>query len=117
MRLASYKPHRLAKSNFRHAYWTIAQMLAHHTIGGCNLRTGDLLGTGTISGPGEAEGGSMLELSHGGRQPIALPNGETRTFLLDGDTVTLKAYCEREGARRIGFGECVGTVRPALTFV
>jgi len=92
-------------------------MLAHHTIGGCNLRTGDLLGTGTISGPNEGEGGSLLELSQGGRQALALPDGQTRTFLADGDTVILRAYCERAGARRIGFGECVGTVRPALTFV
>jgi fumarylacetoacetase len=109
--------HRLTRSNFRHAYWTVAQMLAHHTIGGCNLRCGDLLGTGTISGPHECEGGSMLELSQGGRQALVLPDGQTRSFLADGDTVILRAYCEREGARRIGFGECAGTIRPALTFV
>jgi fumarylacetoacetase len=117
MRNAGHRPHRIARSDFRHAYWTIAQMLAHHTIGGCNLRTGDLLGSGTISGPGTGECGSLLELTHGGRQPIALPDGETRAFLQDGDTVILKAHCEREGARRIGFGECVGTVRAALNFV
>jgi fumarylacetoacetase len=88
-------------------------MLAHHSSGGCNLQTGDLLGTGTQSGPQPGQGGSMLELSLGGKQPLALPGGETRSFLQDGDTVILRAHCERAGARRIGFGECNGTVLPA----
>jgi len=104
---------RLSQSNFRDAYWTLAQMVAHHTSNGCNLGTGDLLGTGTQSGPGPGQGGSLLELTQGGRQPIALPDGESRTFLEDGDTVVLRASCERPGARRIGFGECAGSVLPA----
>jgi fumarylacetoacetase len=89
-------------------------MLAHHSSNGCNLMPGDLLGSGTQSGPGAADGGSLLELSQGGKQPIALPNGETRSFLQDGDTVTLRGFCEREGARRIGFGPCAGTLLPAI---
>jgi fumarylacetoacetase len=105
---------RLMQSNFRDAYWTLAQLVAHHSSNGCNLQSGDLLGTGTQSGPGAGQGGSLLELSHGGRQPITLPGGETRSFLLDGDTVTLRAFCEREGCVRIGFGECTGTVLPAV---
>ena len=103
----------LSRSNFRDAYWTVAQMLAHHSSGGCNLRTGDLLGTGTQSGPSPGQGGSLLELSAGGKQPVQLPGGETRTFLQDGDCLILRAHCERAGARRIGFGECRGTVLPA----
>ncbi|HKX40855.1 MAG TPA: fumarylacetoacetase [Burkholderiaceae bacterium] len=104
---------RLMQSNFRDAYWTLAQLVAHHTVNGCNLASGDLFGSGTQSGPREGQGGSLLELSHGGRQPLTLPNGETRTFLADGDTVILRAYCERDGHARIGFGECAGTVLPA----
>jgi fumarylacetoacetase len=106
-------PHRLSQSNFRDAYWTVAQLIAHHSSNGCNLGPGDLLGSGTQSGPEPGQGGSLLELSAGGKQPIALPGGETRTFLADGDTVILRASCERAGARRIGFGECAGTVLPA----
>jgi len=103
---------RLSRSNFRHCYWSLAQMVAHHTEGGCNLRPGDLLGTGTQSGPNEGEQGCLLELSRGGRQPIALPNGESRAFLEDGDVVTLRAWCERDGFARIGFGVCSGEVIP-----
>jgi fumarylacetoacetase len=106
---------RLSRSNFRHCYWSLAQMVAHHTEGGCNLRPGDLIGTGTQSGPGEGEQGCLLELSRGGRQPIALPNGESRGFLEDGDVVTLRAWCEREGCTRIGFGACSGEVLPATS--
>jgi len=113
MREHGLPPHRLSQSNFRDAYWTVPQLLAHHSCNGCNLGPGDLLGTGTQSGPSPGQGGSMLELSAGGKQPIALPNGESRGFLADGDTVILRAYCAREGARRIGFGECAGTVLPA----
>ncbi|MEP6942369.1 MAG: fumarylacetoacetase [Betaproteobacteria bacterium] len=105
----------LMASNFRDSYWTLAQLVAHHTVNGCNLQSGDLLGTGTQSGPGEGQGGSMLELSVGGRQPLRLANGETRSFLEDGDTVTLRAHCERPGFRRIGFGECIGTILPTFT--
>ena len=113
MRKQGIAPAELSRSNFRDSYWSVAQMLAHHSSGGCNLQTGDLLGTGTQSGPLPGQGGSLLELSVGGKQPLALPGGETRSFLQDGDTVILRAHCERAGARRIGFGECVGTVLPA----
>lgn len=101
---------RLSRSNFNDAYWTVAQLLVHHTVNGCNLQAGDLLGTGTLSGPLPDQAGSLLELTQGGKQPITLANGETRSFLQDGDTVILKAFCEAPGARRIGFGECRGTV-------
>ncbi|MDH4393263.1 MAG: fumarylacetoacetase [Aquabacterium sp.] len=96
------------------AYWTPGQLVAHHTVNGCNLRPGDLLGSGTLSGPTPAQAGSLLELSQGGKQPITLPNGEQRTFLQDGDTLVLAGHCSRPGARRIGFGSCAGTVLPAL---
>lgn len=88
-------------------------MLAHHTVGGCNLQPGDLIGTGTQSGPTPQEGGALIELTSGGRQALTLQGGETRTFLQDGDAVALRAWCEREGAIRIGFGECRGEVLPA----
>lgn len=107
---------RLTQSNARDAaYWTPAQLVAHHSSGGCNLQPGDLFGSGTLSGPGPDQAGSLLELTQGGRQPIALPNGETRTFLADGDTLILRGWCEREGSRRIGFGSCCGTVLQAPT--
>jgi len=102
------------QSNFRDAYWTVAQMVAHHSSNGCNLQTGDLLGSGTQSGPEAGQGGSLLELSEGGKRPIELAGGEQRTFLEDGDCVILRAHCEAAGARRIGFGACEGTVLPAL---
>ena len=93
-------------------------MVAHHTVGGCNLLPGDLFGSGTISGPTEREAGALLELSLGGRQPVSLPVAdgatETRGFLADGDVVELRAWCERAGAARIGFGSCRGEVLPAL---
>jgi fumarylacetoacetase len=106
-------PHRLSASNAGHLYWTAAQLIAHHASGGCNLRPGDLFGSGTISGPTAESAGSLLELSQGGRQPIALASGETRRFLEDGDTVILSAACRRDGFVPIGFGECRGTVLPA----
>jgi fumarylacetoacetase len=112
MREQCLPPHRLMQSSFKDAYWTVAQMLAHHASNGCNLQPGDLLGSGTQSGPLEGQGGSLLELTHGGKQPIMLPHGEQRTFLQDGDTVILRGFCEAPGARRIGFGECAGTVAP-----
>ena len=115
MKAAGEPAERLTRANYRDAYWTLAQLVAHHTVNGCNLQPGDLLGTGTLSGPRPGEAGSLLELSEGGKRPIRLSSGETRTFLEDGDTVTLRAYCERPGARRIGFGECSGTVLPART--
>jgi fumarylacetoacetase len=106
-------PVRLSRSSYADAYWTPAQMLAHHASSGCNMQPGDLLGSGTQSGPEPGAGGSLLELSQGGKLPIALPGGETRTFLEDGDRVILRGYCEAPGARRIGFGECEGRVLPA----
>ena len=113
MQAAGHPGDCVSTSNYRDAYWTVAQLVAHHTAGGCNLRPGDLLGTGTLSGPGAGQGGSLMELSAGGRQPLVLSNGETRAWLQDGDTVTLRGHCERPGFRRIGFGTCVGTVLAA----
>ncbi|MFO1216820.1 MAG: fumarylacetoacetase [Burkholderiaceae bacterium] len=113
MRAAGLPPHRLSTSNFHDAYWTVAQLIAHHSSNGCNLMPGDLLGTGTLSGPRPEQGASLLELSHGGRQPITLPNGEKRVFLADGDSVILRGWCAREGAARVGFGSCVATVQAA----
>ena len=108
-------PAEVSRTSFRHQYWTIAQMLTQHTVGGCNLQAGDLCGTGTISGPTPAEAGALVELSVGGTQPITLTGtGEQRAFLHDGDAVILGGWCERAGAARIGFGECRGTVLPPL---
>ena len=103
-------PHRLSRGKMQHMYWTIAQLVAHHTCNGCNLRPGDLLGTGTISGTDPTSFGSLLELSQGGKTPLTLPNGEQRSFLQDGDELSLSAYAETQGRARIGFGECVGVV-------
>ena len=110
MRERGEAPVPLSQSNFKDAYWTLAQLLTHHASNGCNLQPGDLLGTGTQSGPGVGQGGSLLELSAGGKQPISLPGGEQRSFLQDGDQLTLRAHCQRCGAARIGFGDCAGTV-------
>ena len=106
-------PQLLSQSNFEDAYWTLSQLVTHHTVNGCNLRAGDVLGTGTLSGPQALQGGSLLELSMGGQHDITLDNGEIRTFLEDGDSIILKAYAERAGSRRIGFGECRGPVLAA----
>lgn len=106
-------PHRLMQSHFcESAYWTVAQMVAHHTSNGCNLLAGDLLGTGTQSGPTPDQAGCLLELTQGGASPITLPNGERRAFLEDGDQVILRGHCQRGHWRRIGFGDCAGQVRP-----
>ena len=113
MRERHVPPHRLSSTSFKHAYWTIAQLVAHHTINGCDLRAGDLLGTGTQSGPTPAEAGSLLELSAGGRQPVDIGGGEQRAFLQDGDTVIFRAWCEKPGAARIGFGEVRGQITAA----
>ncbi|HEX4150646.1 MAG TPA: fumarylacetoacetase [Steroidobacteraceae bacterium] len=113
MRERGETPQQLSCTSFRHSYWTVAQLVAHHTVNGCNLRPGDLLGTGTQSGPRPEEAGSMLELSGGGKHPIAIGAAERRTFLEDGDAVTLSGWCEAPGAARIGFGEARGTVLPA----
>ena len=103
----------LCRTSYRHAYWTVAQMVAHHTVNGCNLQPGDLFGSGTLSGPTLDQAAALIELTTGGKNPIALPNGEQRTFLEDGDAVVLRGWCEKAGAARIGFGECWGTVLPA----
>jgi fumarylacetoacetase len=113
MREAGLPHQRLMASNFRDSYWTVAQLITHHASNGCNLSSGDLLGSGTQSGAQADQGGSLLELTGGGKRPLTLANGETRTFLQDGDSVRLRAFCAREGATRIGFGECEGTVLPA----
>src|SRR5271166_6263914 len=113
MRETDMRPFRLSQSNAKHLYWTVAQMVAHHTSGGCNLRAGDLFGSGTISAPERGGFGSLLELSDGGRQPVTLPSGETRRFLEDGDEIVIRGYCERPGYARIGFGECRGRIAQA----
>ena len=106
-------PERLSCSNFKEAYWTLAQMLTHHTVNGCNLQAGDLIGSGTQSGKGPGEAGALIEITEGGKRPVQLACGERRSFLEDGDTVILRGGCERSGFRKIGFGECLGTVLPA----
>jgi len=103
----------LSQSNFKDSYWTVAQMVAHHTVNGCNLKAGDMFGSGTQSGPNPDEAGSLLELSNAGTEQISLPNGESRTFLEDGDNVIMKGWCEKPGAIRIGFGFVEATVLPA----
>ncbi len=107
-------PHTISKSNMKYLYWNIVQQLTHHTVTGCNMRTGDLCGTGTISGPTKDSFGSMLELTWRGEKPITLPNGGTRKFLQDGDTVTMKGYCQGDGYR-VGFGDVSAKVLPALS--
>jgi fumarylacetoacetase len=113
MRQQGHAGDRLVTTSYADAYWTVAQLVAHHTVNGCNLRDGDLFGSGTLSGPQPNQAGSLLELTRGGKEPITLSSGETRGFLEDGDTVILRGFCEREGYRRIGFGECRGTVQAA----
>ena len=114
MRAAGREPHRLSLGSTRHMYWTVAQMVAHHTSNGCSLRPGDLLGSGTISAPTRDGFGSLLEITRGGKEPVALPDGETRAFLEDGDEVLLRARARREGAATIGFGECRAVVPAGL---
>ncbi len=114
MRAQGVPPQRLSHASFRDSWWTIAQMLTHHTVNGCNLEPGDLIGSGTQSGPTPAAAGSLLELTAGGREPLTLGNGERRTFLEDGDRVMLRGWCERPPYVRIGFGEAAATVLPAL---
>ncbi len=113
MAAAGSRPHRLSATSFRHNYWTVGQMIAHHTVNGCNLCPGDLIGSGTQSGPGPGESGALIEITEGGKRPVVLDNGESRTFLADGDTVIFRGRAQRAGFRAIGFGECVGTVLPA----
>ena len=110
MREAELKPVRLSSGTFREMYWSFAQMVAHHTSNGCNLMAGDLLASGTVSGPEAGSEGCLLERTKRGTEPAMLPNGEARAFLEDGDEVILRGFCEREGLPRIGLGECSGTV-------
>jgi fumarylacetoacetase len=115
MRQQGQAPHVLSRGRADSAmYWSAAQIVTHHASNGCNLQPGDLIGTGTLSTDSDQGLGSLLEISRGGKQPIELPSGETRSFLEDGDEITLTAWCEREGAVRIGLGECVGRVVPAF---
>ncbi len=123
MREAGAAPARVSIGNLKDLYWTFSQFVAHHTVNGCNLQPGDLLGSGTVSGPDPASRGCLLELTWDGvdpatkkpkpRKPVQLPGGETRTFLQDGDEVIFRVWCERPGFRRIGFGECRGVILPA----
>ena len=113
MRAVGEAPIRLSHATFADMYWTFGQMVAHHTVNGCNLRPGDLLASGTVSSADPRGLGCLLEMTRRGAEPLVLPNGETRAFLDDGDEIVLRGFCEREGAARIGFGECRGVVTPA----
>ena len=103
-------PYRLAQSNTRYMYWTAAQLITHHACGGSNLRSGDLVASGTLSGPDATECGSLLETTLGGKKPILLPSGEERGFLEDGDEVIFHAQAVRQGFQSIGFGSCCAAV-------
>ena len=114
MRAKGLAPHVLSRGRADAAmYWSAAQIVAHHSANGCNLQSGDLIGTGTLSTDSDEGLGSLLEISRGGKQPVTLEGSETRSFLEDGDEITLRAWCEADGAVRIGLGECVGRVIPA----
>lgn len=108
------EPARLSSSNFRDAYWSVAQLLAHHSVNGCMMQPGDFLGTGTLSGPSQGQEGSLLELTLAGQKPITLPWGEQRGFLEDHDEIILRARCSKPGYPTISLGECAGTVLPAI---
>lgn len=105
----------ISQTNFKYMYWTMAQQLTHHTISGCNIRVGDLMGSGTISGKDKLSRGSLLELTWNMKEPITLKNGEQRCFIEDGDTIVMRGHCEKNGVR-VGFGEVRGKVLPALKF-
>ena len=105
----------ISNTNFKYMYWSMAQQLTHHTIAGCNLQVGDLMGSGTISGPTPDSYGSMLEITWNNTKPLTLSNGEQRSFIQDGDTLIMKGYCQKDGLR-IGFGEVTGKVLPAVEF-
>ncbi|WP_223531398.1 fumarylacetoacetase [Pseudomonas sp. GL-R-19] len=113
MREQNLPAHRLTLSNTQHMYWTVAQMVAHHSVNGCQLQAGDLFGSGTLSGPENGQFGSLLEITEGGKKPIELASGEVRKFLEDGDEIILRGRCRRDGFASIGFGECRGKVLPA----
>ena len=114
MREQKIPPLRLSRSLFPQMYWTIAQMLTHHTSNGCNLCSGDLLASGTVSGAESGSQGSLLEITRRGSKPFKLPTGEMRSFLEDGDEAILRGYCEQQGYVRVGFGECRGKVIPTI---
>lgn len=113
MRDEKIEPFMISRSNTKDLYWTVGQMLTHHASNGCNMQTGDLIASGTVSGKEKDERGCLLERTWRGTEPIDLPSGETRRFLEDGDEIIMKGYCERDGFRRIGFGECRGRILPA----
>jgi fumarylacetoacetase len=113
MRERGDAPMRLSLGNFTSMYWTVAQLVTHHASNGCNLKPGDLIASGTVSGETRESRGCLLERTWRGTEPLTLPTGEVRRFLEDGDEVTMRAWCERPGQRRIGFGVCRGTVLPA----
>jgi fumarylacetoacetase len=113
MRTAGLPPVRLSSGSFGSMYWTVAQLFTHHSSNGCNMRPGDLLGSGTVSGEEKGSRGCLLELASRGAEPVMLPSGEQRSFLADGDEVIFRGWCERDGAARIGFGECRGEIRTA----
>jgi len=113
MRREGASPAVVTSTSYKHAYWAMSQLVTHHAINGCELRPGDMLASGTLSGPTPGEEGALLEATAGGKQPLALPGGEKRTFLEDGDAVVMRGWCERDGFTRIGFGEVVGRVLPA----
>ncbi len=110
-----HAPVRVSQSDFASLYWTLSQMIAHHSSNGCPLLPGDLIGSGTVSGPQKQNQGCLLEMTSRGADPLQLPSGETRAFLEDGDEVILKGWCEASGFRRIGLGECRGLILPALS--
>jgi fumarylacetoacetase len=113
MRAKGTAPFRLSHTSTATLYWTVAQMIAHHTSNGCNLRIGDLIGSGTVSGPEKSSWGSLLELSARGSEPIAMPSGEKRGFIEDGDEIIFRGFCAKDGYARIGLGECRAVVLPA----
>lgn len=115
MKEEGLSPKQLGVSNFKYSYWTPAQMVAHHTINGCNLNAGDLFGSGTMSGPEAGQTGALIEITQGGKLPVEISTEERRSFLEDGDTVFMTAWCEQDGFRKIGFGACDGTIKPAVT--
>ncbi|MEZ5535418.1 MAG: fumarylacetoacetase [Thiolinea sp.] len=113
MREQGAEPFRLGLTNFDYSYWTVAQMVAHHTVNGCNLQAGDFFGSGTMSGPDQEQEGALIERTKGGKEPVDLGNGEQRTFLLDGDRVIMRAWCGQDNGLRIGMGEVSSTILPA----
>jgi fumarylacetoacetase len=113
MRRAGIAPLRITHASFATTYWTVAQMVAHHASNGCNMVTGDLFGSGTVSGPEKSSWGCLLELTARGREPIALPGGEQRAFIEDGDEIVFRGFAEKPGYPRIGFGECRAVIMPA----